>query len=205
MENILIIKEYSQLKALSDPFKSKLLIRLMETPQTGQQLSEIYKMPRAKVHYHLKELEKFNLIRIVKTEEKNGIVQKFYQSVARGFFPDANLLPYRDEISLTNRQTVLSLLDRTMHRVLSAPEESFQHNYTSSDPTQWNFQSSSWEFTATEEHYKWFIKKQYELFEEFRKLRKEDDGDPTSKIYIISNFSFEVKESLYEEEEKEEK
>lgn len=201
MENIMIIKEYSQLKALSDPFKSKLLIRLMETPQTGQQLSEIYKMPRAKVHYHLKELEKINLIKIVKTEEKNGIVQKFYQSVARGFFPDVNLLPYRNEISLTNRQTVLSLLDRTMHRVLSAPEESFEHIYNSSDPTQWNFQSSSWEITATEEHYKWLLKKQYELFEEFRKLRKRDDENRNAKVYYISNFSFEVEESLYEEKE----
>ncbi len=78
---------YSQLKAMSDPLRVEMMMRLCERPYTGQLLSEKFGIPRAKIHYHLKELEKNGFIEIVYTEEKNGIVQKFYQSVARGFYP----------------------------------------------------------------------------------------------------------------------
>ncbi len=78
---------YSQLKAMSNPLRVEMMMRLCERPYTGQLLSEKLGIPRAKIHYHLKELEKNGFIEIVFTEEKNGIVQKFYQSVARGFYP----------------------------------------------------------------------------------------------------------------------
>ena len=35
---------------------------------------------------------------------KNGIVQKFYQSVARGFTPAAELLPHLEIVSESGRQ-----------------------------------------------------------------------------------------------------
>ncbi|MBA2876827.1 putative ArsR family transcriptional regulator [Anoxybacillus caldiproteolyticus] len=37
----------------------------------------------SKVRYHLTELEKVGLIKIDRTEEKNGIIQKFYRTVAK--------------------------------------------------------------------------------------------------------------------------
>ncbi len=54
-----------------------------------------------------KELEKNGFIEIVYTEEKNGIVQKFYQSVARGFTPAADLLPHLEMRSESGRQIFL--------------------------------------------------------------------------------------------------
>ena len=77
MKPVLTLTTYSQLKALSDPLRSEMMIRLCERPYTGQLLSEKFGISRAKIHYHLKELEKNGLIEIVYTEEKNGIVQSF--------------------------------------------------------------------------------------------------------------------------------
>lgn len=85
MKPMFTLTTYSQLKAMSDPLRVEMMMRLCERPYTGQLLSEKFGIPRAKIHYHLKELEKNGFIEIVYTEEKNGIVQKFYQSVARGF------------------------------------------------------------------------------------------------------------------------
>ena len=86
---MLTLTTYSQLKAISDPLRAEMMMRLCERPYTGQLLSEKFGISRAKIHYHLKELEKNGFIEIVYTEEKNGIVQKFYQSVAKGFTPAA--------------------------------------------------------------------------------------------------------------------
>ena len=104
MKPVLTLTTYSQLKALSDPLRAEMMIRLCERPYTGQLLSEKFGISRAKIHYHLKELEKNDLIEIVYTEEKNGIVQKFYQSVAKGFTPATHLLPHLEIVSESGRQ-----------------------------------------------------------------------------------------------------
>lgn len=93
MKNNLIIDDFNQLRALSDPLRAEMMMHLVMRAYTGQQLSEILSIPRGKIHYHLKELEKNGLVQIVKTEEKNGIVQKFYQAVAADFQISEKLLP----------------------------------------------------------------------------------------------------------------
>jgi DNA-binding transcriptional ArsR family regulator len=82
-----VIQELEQLKVISDPLRAKVLLYLIEKAYTGQQLAKLLGMARAKVHYHLNELEKNVLIAVVRTELKNGIVQTFYRAVARGFVP----------------------------------------------------------------------------------------------------------------------
>ncbi|WP_236841093.1 helix-turn-helix domain-containing protein [Brevibacillus formosus] len=48
---------------------------LVKEEYTGKQLATL---SPSKVHYHLKELESHGFVEVVRTEEKNGIVQKFY-------------------------------------------------------------------------------------------------------------------------------
>ena len=118
---------YSQLKAMSDPLRVEMMMRLCERPYTGQLLSEKFGISRAKIHYHLKELEKNSLIEIVYTEEKNGIIQKFYQSVAKGFTPATDLLPHLEIVSESGRQIFLQMIERTKSQILAAPEEALHY------------------------------------------------------------------------------
>ncbi|WP_456274921.1 ArsR/SmtB family transcription factor [Bacillus sp. AK031] len=193
---MMIIRDYNQLKALSDPFRVKLMLRLVESPYTGQQLSEVFDLSRARIHYHLRELEKLELIEIVKTEEKNGIVQKFYQSVASGFYPDSSLMPHKAEISDTKRQMLYAMLDRTMTRLMEAPSEAFEEAGPH-DPADWNILATSWETKVTEENFKWYTKKYFELLEEFQSRVKDDQHHPDAKDYYMSGFGFQVHESNF--------
>ncbi|MGM0844279.1 MAG: ArsR/SmtB family transcription factor [Bacillota bacterium] len=193
---MMIIREYNQLKALSDRFRVKLMLRLVESPYTGQQLSEIFDLSRARIHYHLRELEKLGLIEIVKTEEKNGIMQKFYQSVASGFYPDASLMPHKEEISNTKRQMLYGMLDRNMARLMEAPSEAFEEAGPG-DPADWNILATSWETKVTEENFRWFTKKYFELLEELQTREKEDEHHPDAKYYFMSGYGFQVEESNY--------
>jgi DNA-binding transcriptional ArsR family regulator len=191
---VLILTTYSQLKALSDPLRAEMMMRLLERPYTGQLLSEKFGISRAKIHYHLKELEKNSLIEIVYTEEKNGIVQKFYQSVAKGFTPAAELLPHLEILSESSRQLFLQMTERTKSHILAAPEEAFILRKASEDPAEWNYISSMWEFDATPEQFQMWVKKFYELMYELDKITKDAEKDPNSKAYYISTTALQIDE-----------
>jgi len=199
MKPMLTLTEHSQLKALSDPLRAEMVIRLIEKPYTGQQLSEYFNLSRAKIHYHLKELEKNNLISIVRKEEKNGIIQKFYQSVARGYTPSTDLLPHLDDVSETSRQLLLQLTERTKSIILSAPEDAFKLNKASENPSDWDYVGALWQFSAKEKHFKEWIKKYYALMNEFSEMTKNDhSSDPDSKIYHISTMAFQIEQPVLE-------
>ena len=123
MEKVFYLSKIEQLKALSDPLRMSILNRLIDGEYTGQQLSEILNIPRSKVHYHLQALEKNGIIEVVRREEKNGILQKFYRSVARSILPSDDLLPFVDSRSI--RQVGLDVLRKTQERMLKAPLSSF--------------------------------------------------------------------------------
>lgn len=196
MAGIYIIKDLDQLKALSDPFRVRLMFKLIERPYTGQQLSEIFELSRARIHYHLKELEKLGLAEIVKTEEKNGIIQKFYQSVATGFYPHSSLFPHTKEISDMKQYLMLEMMEQTTSKLLSAPSEALEDVDSSEDPSESNMLASSWEIQASEDTFKWYIKEQFKLMEELDR-RAEAEEASSKKRYFVSNYGFRVEEPVF--------
>ncbi len=192
MKDIKLLTTHEQLKALADPFRSELLLRLMEKPKTGQQISEVFNLSRARIHYHLKELEKNDLIAIVHKEEKNGIMQKFYQAVAGGFVPDQSLLPYSD-MTETVRVMMVSMLDQSKRRILAAPEDSLKEESGSKDPAEWKYRSSAYEIHAKEEDFLAWQQKFSDLMEEFAALQRPDPS-PDAKLYYFHMLGLQVEE-----------
>ncbi|EIM05896.1 Transcriptional regulator, ArsR family protein [Planococcus antarcticus DSM 14505] len=196
MKDIKLLTTHDQLKALSDPFKCELLLRLMERPQTGQQLSEVFELSRARVHYHLKELEKNDLVSIVRTEEKNGIVQKFYQATAGGFVPDRSLLPYSN-MTETVRQMMVSMLDQSKRRILDAPVGSLQEESGSKDPSEWKYRSSAYEIHASEKDFMAWQKKFSTLMEDLAAIQRPNPSSD-AKLYYFHILGLEIEESFFE-------
>jgi DNA-binding transcriptional ArsR family regulator len=62
--------------------------RPMTVTQVGDELGEA----PAKIHYHMRELEKVGLLYLVETREKGGILEKYYQPVAREISVEKSLL-----------------------------------------------------------------------------------------------------------------
>lgn len=120
-----IIQSHEQLKAISDPLRTKILMNLVKQPYTGQQLAELLGITRNNIYFHLRELEKHGVIRIIKKEEKNGIVQKYYRAVSSRFIPDDRLLPSVDLVE-TSRQVFMETVELTREKIQLAPPASFQ-------------------------------------------------------------------------------
>jgi DNA-binding transcriptional ArsR family regulator len=184
MKDIIVLNTHDQLKALSDPFRSEIILRLMEKPYTGQQLSVLFNLSRARIHYHLKELEKQNLIEIVKRVEKNGIIQKFYQAVAKGFVPNQSLLPNKKELSETARLMIINMLERSKMKVLSTSEEALTETTGSTDPSDWKYLSKTYEVETTEEKFNKWIKEYTKLIEKLYKLDSDTHQSNIKKYYI---------------------
>lgn len=196
MKDIKLLTTHEQLKALADPFRCELLLRLMEKPKTGQQLSEEFNLSRARIHYHLKELEKNELIEIVRKEEKNGIVQKFYQAVAGGYVPDQSLIPYSD-MTETVRHMMISMLEQSKRRILSAPEEALQDESGSKDPAMWKYRSSAYEIHAKEEDFLAWQQKLSSLMEELEEIQRPEPS-PDAKLYYFHVLGLQVEEEKFE-------
>ena len=125
MKRFLVVETLEQLKAVSDSLRMQIISLLVKEAYTGKQLSTLLSLSASKVHYHLKELENHGFIEVVRTEEKNGIVQKFYRAVAYDFKVSDDLLPSLHEDTMLLQETMLNHLRTSTTRLYNAPDESF--------------------------------------------------------------------------------
>jgi len=77
------ITSVEQLKAIADVLRLRIIDVLQDRPMTVTQLGERMGMAPAKIHYHVRELEKVGLVQLVETREKSGILEKYYQPIAK--------------------------------------------------------------------------------------------------------------------------
>lgn len=77
------IETIEQMRAISDMLRIRIINTLEKQPMTATQLGEELGLAPAKVHYHVRELEKVGLLELVETREKGGILEKYYQPIAR--------------------------------------------------------------------------------------------------------------------------
>jgi len=86
------ISDIKQLKALSHASRVKILSSLSEKPMTAKQLADLFGEEPAKTSYHVKQLLKVGLVELKFTREtQNGIIEKYYQAIAKEFQTDPYL------------------------------------------------------------------------------------------------------------------
>lgn len=192
------LEHYDQLKSLSDPLRCRIVSLLIPNSLTGQQLAQELDIPRAKIHYHLNELEKNDLIAVVRNEVKNGIIQKFYRSVARGFVPAVHLLPNTNDLGSFMRQSTINAFERARLIAISAPERAF--SIKSTDAKDWPRSTLQMQVYATEEQMANWYQKYRTLLQELHKLDLPED-DPNGKYYYLISSAFEVEEPWFQDPE----
>lgn len=192
LDRVFIIQEYEQLKAVSDPFRTTMLSHLIEKAYTGQQLAQLLELARSKIHYHLNELERNGFIRVVKTEVKNGIIQKFYRAVAWSFVPGDNLLPHKAEVENYFREYTLNALNRARLRALSAPEEAFQ--VSSAERDSWPRMTLQVEVKVKPERFAGWLARYRQLVRELDEMEDEEDG----KLFYLATVGFQIDQPYFE-------
>jgi DNA-binding transcriptional ArsR family regulator len=77
------IENLEQLRVLADPLRMRILEQLVQRPMTMSQLGDAFGESTAKMHYHVRELEKFGFIKLVEKRERGGFIEKYYRAVAK--------------------------------------------------------------------------------------------------------------------------
>lgn len=77
------IESLEQVRAVADELRLRILDHLAREPLTVTQLGERLGVSPAKVHYHVGELVRVGLVRLVETRENRGILEKYYRAAGR--------------------------------------------------------------------------------------------------------------------------
>lgn len=77
------LETVEQMRALADPLRIRIVAELARRPLTATQVGERVGVAANKAHYHVRELERVGLVRLVEKRERGGILEKYFRAVAR--------------------------------------------------------------------------------------------------------------------------
>jgi hypothetical protein len=149
----------------------------MTVKMLGTDLGE----PPAKVHYHVRELERIGVIRLVETREKGGVLEKYYRAVARDFtiMKDVLYNSKPDELSAVVDE-VFQVVQRGLSAALFAYHEHPDRHepLTISNETVW----------ATAEEFRALVAKLSEMIR-FYQAPRHLDGEAEWTINVIGHLT----------------
>jgi DNA-binding transcriptional ArsR family regulator len=133
------LETLEQLRAIADELRSRIAEALVHRAMTVTQLGEMLGQAPAKIHYHVRELERVGLIRLVATREKSGILEKYYRAVARSLTASKTLLlnvPSDESLA-----TMRAFLDSVSRGFMRATEYTIR-NQQWENPKVWGLNST---------------------------------------------------------------
>jgi DNA-binding transcriptional ArsR family regulator len=132
-----------QVRALADKMRVRIYNLLVQEPMTVTQVGKTLDTAPAKVHYHVRELERVGLVRQVFTREKSGILEKYYRAIAKEISVPRSLVTSapRDELLAAASELAQSAVSgyiRALGRLMALPDEDFQrYPFSISNATLW--------------------------------------------------------------------
>lgn len=73
---------WEQRRVLANPLRSRIVALLFEKAMTSKQVADLLEKNPGTIYYHVKQLQKNNIIEIDHIDTDKGIVEKFYRSKA---------------------------------------------------------------------------------------------------------------------------
>ncbi len=126
MEKVKILTTIEEIRTFSDPYRLEIISTLhqLRKPATVKQIAVKMGEVPAKVYYHVKKMEKVNLVKIAYTEEINGIIAKYYELTAESFKIEKEQINTEliDEIVKEQKQTCEIIFDKNKKIFLESVE-----------------------------------------------------------------------------------
>ncbi len=120
------IETVEQLRAIADVLRIRIIDILEKHAMTVTQLGEQLGLAPAKVHYHVRELERVGLLELVETREKGGILEKYYQPIAHNISVNKALLTAPSNETLAMLQELFEQISsgylRAVRQAVAQPE-----------------------------------------------------------------------------------
>jgi DNA-binding transcriptional ArsR family regulator len=119
-----VISSFEELKAVSDPLRSRILAVLSRGAMTTLQVARELGEKPTRLYHHVDILERAGLIRLVREQPKRGTVERYLEPVARVFVIDRGLFnPSGDAPAEDAAGTVQALVDAVLGQTLAELRE----------------------------------------------------------------------------------
>lgn len=96
VNEVLVVSSLEQIKALSSPYRIKILEAFDNQPASAKDISTRLGEPHGRVNYHIKTLAGVGILELVEVQVKQGIVEKYYKPVAESILLDASAIHPED-------------------------------------------------------------------------------------------------------------
>lgn len=118
---VFTIETIEQMRAIADELRLRIGMALAHQAMTVTQLGALLGEQPAKIHYHVRELERVGLVRLVETREKGGILEKYYRAAGKNINVPPTLLQSASPDSVVAAANeYLQVLTQGFLRTLSA-------------------------------------------------------------------------------------
>lgn len=84
------LTDLAQIKVLADPLRMRIL-ELLGEERTTKQVAGILGQPPTRLYHHVAALERVGLVRLARTRQSRGAVEKYYVAVAKAFSGELGL------------------------------------------------------------------------------------------------------------------
>jgi predicted transcriptional regulator len=92
INEVLVVNSLEQIKALSSPYRIKIIETFDNKPASAKDISSRMGEPHGRVNYHIKTLAKVGILKLVDVSVKQGVVEKYYMPVAESIVLDSRMV-----------------------------------------------------------------------------------------------------------------
>ncbi len=175
------LQTVEQLRTLADPLRLRITDLLGQRAMTVTQIGEAIGVPANKTHYHVRELERVGLVRLVETREKGGILEKYFRLVARGLnVPKELIRGVSPDESVAMAGELLQVIGRNFLRAFSQAVRT----------EEWEDESlnlSTVELCLTTEEMRTLLAQIEGLFKPFERRRGVADGARPHTLVLLAH------------------
>ncbi len=178
INEVLVVNSLEQIKALSSPYRIKIIETFDNKPASAKDISMRMGEPHGRVNYHIKTLAKVGILKLVDVSVKQGVVEKYYMPVAESIVLDSRVVNKNDDHEMKDmRNAGIALFEK-----ISKEFYGTMNNRELTIPKKINY---DYEFYMTEEEAETLNVKIQEVVDAYLK-DKEEPREGTHKYFTAS-------------------
>jgi DNA-binding transcriptional ArsR family regulator len=112
----LTLSDLNQAKVLADPLRLRILEELCTAERTTKQVAQRLGEKPTKLYHHVQALERVGLIRLARTRQNRGTIEKYYLAVAKQIRADSRLFAAADATAPDKEDSLRAMISTVFER-----------------------------------------------------------------------------------------
>lgn len=182
MKDTITLSTIEEIKTYSDPYRLRIITFLRNSKEeaTVKEIADYLGEVPAKIHYHIKKLERAGIIELVRTKEIKGIIAKYYYLTATNYLIEGEEI--RNQTKKVYKSQVLNIVNEYYEKSKEKSIETLIKKFNTNESNAISIISR--DINIDEELFKEFDQELRSLVKKYEVLAEE--SSEKSKCHIFS-------------------